>query len=162
MSESVKQVRTNMASRPRTYNVLNILTKFHAFPSEVDGKFCLVECTVPVGAGAPPNHHAGETEGFFVLDGEIKFTIDGKESSAGPGDFVAIPDGAVHAFQAIGDRPARLLVLNAPGHMHEAFFTGLGAVLPEGQRELPDPAAPDISAVLKVAGEVGMTIVAPQ
>jgi hypothetical protein len=34
-----------MADRPRTYNVLNILMKFHAFPSEVMGKYCLVEAT---------------------------------------------------------------------------------------------------------------------
>lgn len=152
----------DMANRPRTYNVLNILTKFHAFPGEVDNKFCLVECTVPVGAGAPPNHHAGETEGFFVLDGQIMFMIDGQEHAAGPGDYVAIPDGAVHAFQAIGDSPARVLVLNAPGNMHEAFFTGLGTVLPDDQTELPASAEPDIGAVLKVASEVGMTILGPQ
>ncbi|WP_251134221.1 cupin domain-containing protein [Falsiruegeria litorea] len=151
-----------MATRPRTYNVLNILTKFHAFPSEVDGKFCLVECTVPVGAGAPPNHHAGETEGFFVLDGQIMFVIDGGEYPAGPGDYIAIPDGAVHAFKAIGDSPARVLILNAPGHMHEAFFTGLGTVLPDDQTKLPTPNEPDLGAVLKVAGEVGMTIVGPE
>ena len=151
-----------MTTRPRTYNVLNILTKFHAFPDEVDGKFCLVECTVPVGAGAPPNHHAGETEGFFVLEGQLGFVIDGEDRAAGPGDYVAIPDGAVHAFQAIGERPARVLVLNAPGQMHEAFFTGLGTPLPEGHNDLPDPTEPDIGAVLKVAGEVGMTIVGSQ
>lgn len=151
-----------MATRPRTYKVLNILTKFHAFPSEVDGKFCLVECTVPVGAGAPPNHHAGETEGFFVLEGQIMFVIDGGEYPAGPGDYIAIPDGAVHAFKAIGDSPARVLILNAPGHMHEAFFTGLGTALPDDQTKLPTPKEPDLGAVLKVAGEVGMTIVGPE
>ena len=151
-----------MATRPRNYNVLNILTKFHAFPSDSDGKFCLVECTVPVGAGAPPNHHAGESEGFFVLDGKILFVIEGEERLAGLGDYVAIPDGAVHAFQAVGESPARVLVLNAPGHMHEAFFTGLGTVLPDDQIDLPDPTEPDIGAVLKVASEVGMTIVGPK
>lgn len=151
-----------MVSRPGTFNVLNILTKFHAFPSEVEGKFCLVECTVPVGAGAPPNHHAGETEGFFVLDGKIMFVIDGDECQAVAGDYVAIPDGAVHAFQAIGDSPARVLIINAPGHMHEAFFTGLGTVLPDDQTELPVPSEPDIGAVLEVAADVGMTIVGPE
>ena len=150
-----------MADRPRTYNVLNILAKFHAFPGEVDNKFCLVECTVPVGAGAPPNHHAGETEGFFVLDGKINFMIDGVERPAVKGDFVAIPNGAVHAFQAVGDSPARVLVLNAPGHMHEKFFTDLGSVLPDEHTELPAPSEPDIGAVLKVASDVGMTIVGP-
>ena len=151
-----------MSERPRTYNVLNILLKFHAFPSETMGKFAFVECLVPPGAGAPPNHHAGETESFFVIDGQVGFMVDGKEILAGPGDHVAIPDGAVHAFQAVGDKPARVLIINAPGDMHDAFFTGIGTPLPEGQTELPDPAEPDIPMVLAKAEEVGMTILAPQ
>ena len=150
-----------MLERPRTYNVLNILMKFHAFPAETMGKFCFVECLVPVGAGAPPNHHAGETESFYVIDGQIGFMIDGKEVLAGPGEHVAIPDGAVHAFQAVGDKPARVLIFNAPGNMHDRFFTGIGQPLPEGQTELPAPSEPDILAVVAMAQEVGMTLVAP-
>lgn len=150
-----------MTDRQRTFNVLNILMKFHAFPTDTMGKFCLVEALVPVGAGAPPNHHAGETEAFFVLDGQIGFMLDGKEILAGAGDYVAIPDGATHAFQAVGDKPARVLIVNAPGKMHDAFFTGIGIPLPEGQTTLPEPTAPDIAAVVAKAEEVGMTIVGP-
>ena len=151
-----------MLDRPRTYNVLNILMKFHAFPSETMGKFCFVECLVPVGAGAPPNHHAGETESFYVMDGQIGFMVDGKEILAGPGDHGAIPDGAVHAFEAVGDKPARVLIINAPGNMHDRFFTGIGKPLPEGQKELPAPSAPDIPSIFEMAEEVGMTLVAPE
>jgi mannose-6-phosphate isomerase-like protein (cupin superfamily) len=60
-----------MPNRARKYSVLNILMNFHAFPGEVDNKYCLVECTVPVGAGAPPNHHADETEAFFIIEGQV-------------------------------------------------------------------------------------------
>ena len=150
-----------MMDRPRTYNVLNILMKFHAFPAETMGKFCLVECLVPVGAGAPPNHHAGETESFYIVEGQVGFMVDGEETLAGPGDHVAIPDGALHAFQAVGDKPARILIINAPGTMHERFFTGIGKQLPEDQSDLPEPCEPDIPSVLAIAEEVGMTIVAP-
>ncbi|MBF9036294.1 cupin domain-containing protein [Rhodobacterales bacterium HKCCE2091] len=149
-----------MTDRPRTYNVLNILMKFHAFPDEVMGKYCLVEALVPVGAGAPPNHHAGETEAFFVLDGQVAFHVDGEDRVAGAGSYVPIPDGAVHAFQAVGDGPARVLILNAPGTMHDAFFTGIGTPLPEGQTDLPAPSEPDIPAVVAKATETGMTIMA--
>ncbi|TNY34305.1 cupin domain-containing protein [Pelagovum pacificum] len=150
-----------MSDRPRTFNVLNILMKFHAFPGDSMNKFCLVEALVPVGAGAPPNHHAGETEAFYVLDGQIGFMVEGEEILAGPGDYVAIPDGAVHAFQAVGDGPARILILNAPGHMHETFFTGIGTELLDGQTTLPEPAAPDIPMVMAKAQESGMTMVVP-
>ncbi|MGB3245474.1 MAG: cupin domain-containing protein [Sulfitobacter sp.] len=150
-----------MSDRARKFNVLNILMDFHAFPGEVDGKYCLVECVVPVGAGAPPNHHAGETEAFFILEGQVGFMIQGEERLAKAGDFVPIPDGAVHAFQAVGGSPARLLILNAPGHMHEAFFTGIGEALPDDQTELPQPSEPNIPAVVAKAQETGMTIMPP-
>lgn len=150
-----------MTTKPRKYSALNILMNFHAFPSEVQGKYCLVECTVPVGAGAPPNHHAGETEAFYILEGEVGFMIEGEERLGRAGDYIAIPDGAVHAFKAVGETPARILVFNAPGNMHEDFFTGIGEALPDDHNELPAPKAPDIPAVLAKAKEVGMTILAP-
>ena len=150
-----------MTDRHRTYDVLGILMKFHAFPEEVQGKYCLVECLVPPGAGAPPNHHAGETEAFYVIDGQVAFEIDGQAAVHGPGSHVPIPDGAVHAFQAVGDAPAKVLILNAPGQMHDAFFTGIGKELPEDQTTVPEPAAPDLPHVLKTAEAAGMTILAP-
>ncbi|WP_255469824.1 cupin domain-containing protein [Paracoccus sp. FO-3] len=94
---------------------------------------------VPVGAGAPPNHHAGETEAFFVLEGQVGFMIDGQERLAGPGDFVPIPDGAVHAFKAVGEAPARMLILNAPGRMHQQFFTGIRPGAARGFQRPADP-----------------------
>ncbi len=150
-------------ARPRTYEVLGILMTFHAFPADVQGKYCLVEALVPPGAGAPPNHHAGETEAFFMLEGTAEFMVNGEVIQTKAGDHVAIPDGAVHAFSATGDTPARMLILNAPGNMHDAFFTGLGTPLPDGTRELPPPdGPPDIPAVIAMAGKVGMELVLPE
>ena len=147
--------------RPRTYDVLGNVLKFLTFPSESNGKFAMVEAIVPKGVGAPPNHHAGETEAFYVLEGQVGFMLEGKEILAGPGDHIAIPDGAVHAFQAVGDKPARILIIKAPGNMHDKFFTGIGEALPEGQTDLPEPQEPNIPHVMSVAEEVGMTILAP-
>jgi len=146
----------------RTYETLGLLIRFHAFPGDVQDKYCLVEAVVPPGLGAPPNHHAGETEAFYVLDGAAEFVIDGVPQRAGPGDFVLVPDGALHAFAATGDRPARLLILNAPGHMHERFFTELGTPVAE-TTAAPAPMAgpPDLTCVLAVAQAAGMTIHAP-
>ena len=148
--------------RPRTYAVLGLLTYFHAFPDEVMGKYCLVEATVPKGLGAPPNHHAGETEAFIILDGEVEFMVNGETMTARAGDYVPVPDGAVHAFTAVSEEPARMLILNAPGTMHDRFFTTIGEVLPEGTSEPPPPAGPpDVAAVMAAAAEVGMTVVPP-
>lgn len=154
---------TSPAPRHRTYETLGILMRFIAFPEDVQNKFCLVEAVVPPGLGAPPNHHAGETETFYVIEGEVDFMVDGEPRRVGPGQSVIVPDGAVHAFTAVGERPARLLILNAPGLMHDRFFTGLGQPVPAGTTE-PAPMAgpPDIAAVAALAAEVGMTLMPPQ
>ena len=150
-----------MSARPRKYDVLSQLMTFHAFPDEVEGKYCLVEAVVPVGNGAPPNHHAGETEAFYILEGQVGFMVEGNELLATAGDFVPVPDGALHAFKAVGDTPARILILNAPGRMHEQFFTSIGTPLPDDQTDLPEPKEPDLLEVLNKAKDSGMTVVAP-
>ena len=148
-----------MSDRPRTYNVLNGLMKILAFPDEVQGKYLLVENTMPVGAGAPPNHHAGETEAFYVLEGQVSFMVDGEEFVARAGDFIPVPDGATHAFQVIGESPARMLILNSPGTMHDEFYTGIGDPLPEETTELPEPVPVDIERVKSMCAKVGMGLV---
>ncbi len=144
----------------RTYNVLNSLMKFHAFPNETDGKFCLIEATVPVGQGAPAHSHAGETEAFYVMEGHVTFIVGDEEISAEAGAFVAIPDGAVHAFVAEGDTPARLLVLNAPGNAHAQFFTAVGEAVPDTTSAPLPPSAPNFPVVMQEAAAAGITIMA--
>ncbi len=150
------------AETARTYDVLGLLLKFRAFPSETGGKFCLVECVVPPGLGAPPNRHAGETECFVVLEGAFDFLVDGATRRVGPGEVMLVPDGAAHAFTAVEPQPGRLVIINAPGHLREAFFSGIGRPLPEDSTAPEPPAGqPDFAHVLSVAERAGMTILSP-
>lgn len=148
--------------RPRTYETLGILMRFRVFPDEVMGKYCVVEMLVPPGCGAPPNRHPGESESFFVLSGELDFMLEGAGRRLGAGDHVVIPEGGLHAFQAIGPEPARILVMNAPGHMHVRFFTELGRPVPDSTATpAPLDGPPDIARVLAAGTAVGMTFPAP-
>ncbi len=150
-------------SRPRNYHLLGNLLKFHAFPEETGNRCTIVEIKSAPGAGAPPNHHAGEDESFYVLDGEFQFMVDGQTIGATAGDFVKVPDGAVHAFVCSGSVPGRLLCVNAPGVMHDTFFTQAGDTLPDDATEIPEPdGPPDIPAIMAVATRAGMTILAPE
>ena len=150
-------------SRPRIYHLLGNLLTFHAFPAETGDRYTVVEVKTAPGAGAPPNHHAGEDESFFVLEGKFEFFIDGKTISAVAGDFLKVPDGAVHAFTCTGDQPGRLININAPGHVHDVFFTQAGEAMPDGTTDIPAPdGPPDIPAIMEVANRAGMTILAPE
>lgn len=94
--------------------------------------------------------------------GEIAFTLAGDIRRIRAGGFVPVPDGAAQSFRAIGPEPARLLIVDAPGHRREAFLTRTGRPVADtatGQKPLDGP--PDAARILSIAAELGMTIVSP-
>lgn len=141
-----------------TYHLFGVVVRFLATHDET-GAYCLCEGLAAPGAGAPPNRHAGEDEAFYVLDGSFSFTIDGTTREVGKGDFVKIPDGAVHAFKNTSSEPGRLLIMNAPGKVHEAFFSRVGEPLPPSSWAFPHAGpAPDIPKFVEIARETGVEI----
>ena len=149
--------------RHRTYHLLGSLIKFHAFPEETGGGCGIVEILTAPGAGAPPHKHPGEDENFFVLDGQFEFDLDGKKLDVETGDFVKIPNGRVHAFKCVGNKPGRLLNVTSPGTMHEVFFTQGGDPVPEGTVEFPaTDGPPDIDPIMSFHVWIGMSILNPE
>lgn len=147
----------------RHYGVFGLLVSFRVLPGEVEDKFALMEAVVPPGLGAPPNAHAGESEAFRVLEGEFDFLVEGRKVPARAGDTVVIPDGAAHAFTCTGAQPGRLMIINAPGHMHVDFFRGVGEPLADDSALPARPAGPpDMAKVMQVAQATGMTLLPPQ
>jgi mannose-6-phosphate isomerase-like protein (cupin superfamily) len=149
--------------KSNTYHLLGNLIRFHVNSSDTGGAYCLVESLTAPGAGAPPNRHPGEDEAFFILDGTFEFMVEGETTTATSGQFVKIPNGALHAFRNSGRAPGRMLIINTPGRMHDAFFSQAGDKLPPDTRELPAPTgeAPDIARILAVAEQTGMQFVPP-
>ena len=139
-----------------TYHLLGNLLRFLARSPDTGGAYCLVESLTAPGAGAPPNRHPSDNEAFYVIDGSFEFTIENETISAGSGSFVKVPNGAVHAFQNVGQTPGRLLIINSPGRAHDGFFSEAGDPMPPGTRELPPPkGAPDIPRLLEIGRRNG-------
>jgi quercetin dioxygenase-like cupin family protein len=71
---------------------------------------------------AGPHVHAGHTDAFYVLEGELTFEIGPRRETVtvSQGGFVAVPPGIGHAFRVHGDRPARWLTI----HAHDGGFAG--------------------------------------
>src|SRR3954449_12510061 len=76
--------------------------------------FALIEVLVPPGSGPPPHVHHREDEAFYVLEGELRFHVDGRDFTAGAGAWVTLARGSLHHFNNVGDRPARLLIVVTP------------------------------------------------
>src|SRR5262245_788629 len=75
------------------------------------GTFLAAEILVRPGGGPPPHMHEREDETFFVLEGEIQFTIDGKVIVAGEGSCVFAPRHVPHAYRNVSSRLVRVLVV---------------------------------------------------
>jgi len=83
--------------------------------SEHTSRFSLAIVTIAPGRSGPEAHaHEQEDDAFFLLEGELTFTVDGTMFAAGPGTFVLVPPGLVHTFENKGSEPARFLNIHAP------------------------------------------------
>jgi mannose-6-phosphate isomerase-like protein (cupin superfamily) len=61
-----------------------------------------------------PHVHDAHTDSFFILEGEVEFTIGDEIVRAGPGTWVAARPGVRHGFSIPGPKPARFLNVQAP------------------------------------------------
>jgi quercetin dioxygenase-like cupin family protein len=64
--------------------------------------------------GPEPHTHSDHTDSFYVLEGEVEFTVEGRTLIGGPGTFVSAPRGVEHTFGKPGRGRARLLNVHAP------------------------------------------------
>ncbi|MEA2428933.1 MAG: hypothetical protein QOF37_2561 [Thermoleophilaceae bacterium] len=118
---------------------------------QTNGALLVAENVIGPGDGPPLHTHAREDEWWHVLDGTLRFKLDGEMRPAPAGSFVFVPRTVPHAFQNVGGEPARLVVSFAPAGM-ERFFDRF-AEIPRG------PAAPE--AFARIGREVGMEVVGP-
>jgi mannose-6-phosphate isomerase-like protein (cupin superfamily) len=78
-------------------------------------RFNLAVITMKPHREGPEIHaHDDEDDSFYVLEGELTFTVNGEELVAGPGTFVLVPPGVRHTFANRGDAVARVVNVHAP------------------------------------------------
>ena len=62
-----------------------------------------------------PHVHEDHVDSFYVLEGEVEFTIGDEVRRAGPGSWVAASPGVRHGFAIPGPEGAHFLNIHAPG-----------------------------------------------
>jgi len=132
---------------PMTVHFLGNLLTFHIRSATTDDKFTLIENRTAPGQGAPV-HRQADDEAFYVLEGEYEFLLDGIWHRKGAGEALHIAPGTVHAFRNPGKNDARMLIINSPGSLHEAFFVDVGDRVEFGQTEFPPMTPPDVPAIV--------------
>ena len=85
-------------------------------------EIAIVEVRLGPGDDSPAAHvHRRHVESFYVIEGELTFTVGGRELDAGPGSWVQVPAGTPHSFVVAGPEPARFLDVHTPSHGRGAF-----------------------------------------
>jgi quercetin dioxygenase-like cupin family protein len=150
----------NTPPRGRTIAVVGDVYRFLATGENTNGKYALWEALVTPGGGPPPHVHSREEEGFYVLEGEITFTINGERVLASAGTFANMPVGTPHSFKNESTRPARMLISVAPAGLERMFFE-IGVSLAEGATTALPPTHEEIEKLLAVAPGYGITLLPP-
>src|SRR4051812_23469358 len=72
--------------------------RFLVTGEQTGGAYFAMEALLPPGGGPPPHIHRHEDETFYIVEGACDFLLGEETITAGAGDFVNVPRGAVHRF----------------------------------------------------------------
>ena len=81
--------------------------------ANTDGRFDLLDQTMPPGYAVPKHVHHAEDEAWYVLEGEVTFRCGDREIVARPHSWVFAPRDVPHTF-VVGDAGARALTFAFP------------------------------------------------
>ncbi len=119
------------------------------------GGMGVFEMGVPPGSNVPPPHsHTRNEECVYVLEGTLRYSVDGVVRDLKRGDWMFTPRGAVHHFSNAGAGTARALIVLTPDIGAE-YFREVGSVVNAG-------GPPDVGRLLGVMAKYGLVPAPPQ
>jgi mannose-6-phosphate isomerase-like protein (cupin superfamily) len=119
-------------------DLANPLVSVHylATGASTHGLFGLYRWEMAPAPGGPEKHfHRSISESFYILSGTVRIYDGTQWIDAGPGDFVHVPEGGIHAFRNESGEPASMLLHFAPGAPREGYFEGLPRMFGASEEE---------------------------
>jgi len=119
------------------------------------GGMGIFELSVPPNSNVPPPHsHTRNEECVYVLEGKLRYSVDGVERDLHPGEWMFTPRGAVHQFSNPHGEAARALIVLTPD-IGARYFRDVAAVV-----NADGP--PDRAKLLEVMSKYGLAPAAPR
>ncbi|CAI5481706.1 unnamed protein product [Closterium sp. Yama58-4] len=109
----------------KVVKAMGMRVRIKAEAEQTGGSYSVIEYEVPAGEGSEEHIHTREHEAWFLLDGQMTWTIEKETYQASQGSFMHMPLGRAHSFRNNSDRPARMLVVCMPGGL-EKYFLEIG------------------------------------
>ncbi|AXF04978.1 cupin domain-containing protein [Paraburkholderia hospita] len=118
------------------------------------GGMGVFELTVAPGAQVPPPHsHTRNEECVYVLEGMLRYSVDGVVRDLVPGEWMFTPRGSVHHFSNPHNGTARALIVLTPD-VGAQYFRDVGAIVSAG-------GPPDRSKLIDVMSRYGLVPAPP-
>ena len=137
------------------------LLTFLATGKDTQGRFALLEFVSRKGNVPPPHLHRREEETFYIVEGEMTFSVGGQTIKGTPGTLIFLPRDVVHSFE-IESEQGRALVLLTPAGL-EGYFKEFS--VPAPAMTLPPPADlpySEIQKMMTVGAKYGLEFVLPK
>lgn len=108
---------------------------FKVTGKDTHGHFGIFEFTLEPESGGSSYHvHREMIEIFYVIEGEVELTLDGRQVTAEPGTFMVVPENTPHAFANPGSLQSKLLIMFCPDRTREKYFEGLANLTKDGRK----------------------------
>ena len=150
-----------LPNQGRTYRARGFLCTFKLLASDTNGAFTLSEASNAPNTGVPPHIQHLEDEAFIVLEGTYTFQVGDQTLQCGSGEVLYVPRGVPHALTNTGSEPARLLILQAPGGIHEQYFAEAWEPIKDPSHLPPEGDPPDFAKITAAAQRYGIEMVLP-
>lgn len=99
----------------------NDFTELLATSEQTGGKLGIFRQTIAPGSGPPTHLHRMEVEFAYVISGDFKFKLAGREERVPVGTFMFIPNMTAHTFKNVGQSPGVLLFGVSGGGFEKMF-----------------------------------------
>ena len=119
------------------------------------GGMGVFELAVPPGSNVPPPHsHTRNEECVYVLEGVLRYSVDGVVRDLAPGEWMFTPRGSVHHFSNPHNGTARALIILTPD-IGAQYFRDVGTIVNTG-------GPPDLAKLIGVMSKYGLVPAPPQ
>jgi len=119
------------------------------------GGMGVFELTVPPGARVPPPHsHTHNEECVYVLEGVLRYSVDGVVRDLAPEEWMHTPRGSTHHFSNPHVQTTRALIVNTPD-IGAQYFREVAAVIDAGETT-------DVAMLIAVMSRYGLVPAPPQ